>query len=425
MPPRTGMSETILVSRLSGLCQSRRRRSTRNPRMSLKLLAGAAVTLSVLLGLPAFAAPAKIDAYLLTSDETARMRRFDGIAYGEMRDSTAIRASLHRVFADIAGKAMGPSPGPKPRWPLADGFLEGLRDSGRVEVVERRFLVADGCDDRYCAFASMFVADLQTGHVAIAYVVSRGEETARAVTARKACADPDLIRFAADRFPGFFLGYRQAGDPSVTVPVEAVVTPCRAVTPGSVKKNADRRPLFVHPLELPPLPAVPQAEMSELRTFVGRPWSEVRAKSKVPQTLRWMIHDIAGRGFYLAVSAVFDNVTDRFFVESGVTHSALLAEGRLLFVTSCSEGCIGASMLIVDRETGRIAAGIVHETDAAGVAFYEFGHATLFLGRCADVDFSALAQTHFRRWAAAFLARRHGDEYPGFDALTVVPSSCG
>jgi len=152
----------------------------------------------------------------------------------------------------------------------------------------------------------------------------------------------------------------------------------------------------------------------------------LRERKGIPSSLFWGLHDLAGRGHYLATWRTAGFVSRRFFSWLRPAAPTALEQNRYFVASGCAEtGCMtGSSILMVDLVTGQFAGGIVHEFDAAGTGFYDFGHLTIFRWRCADPAFAAFVQDHAVTWARQVLSARHGAAYPGLGAPTTVEAAC-
>jgi hypothetical protein len=204
---------------------------------------------------------------------------------------------------------------------------------------------------------------------------------------------------------------------------DTLVTPCRPTAPS---KRSDKRKVYVHPLELPPVTVLPEVARRDLRALAGAAWPAIWNKSGVAQAIRWAMHDLAGRGYYLMTYRDSGFVSDRFFGSLAMTAPTAIEDGRYFVASGCAEAqCLSGAILIVDLQTGQLAGGIVHEFDAAGTGFYEYGHLTVFLRRCADPDLAGFAKARASRWAQQVLSARHGAAYPGLEAPSLVEATCG
>lgn len=402
----------------------------RSPWKPTILRAVALVVLTLLAAMPAAAAPEKIDAYLLTSDERAQMRGFGGKStnalYWEMRES------LERVVADVAGAVRGYYQG-RPA-PLARVFFSVIGGSPDPVLIEDgRFLFAHACRFQSCTEKGALVVDLSTGQVVLAVLHYFDAKKAYfehgfLTVARKACADAEFVRYADGRIDRWIKEVLRtskvvAGDPQAPLPAGAIETPCRKTVPrpeASVMEERivpDTRPLF----------RLTRPEIASLRHLAGKPSKGLMDAQPGWSGYRRVFNAIADKkGHYSGDPDEKTASVWSFFSNIVSNAPARLADGRFLLIGGCENEahCDRPALSIVDVRTGDLAVAIVHRFDVRGTLFYENGHLTTFLASCASAELAAFAKRFLPAWS-----RKHAvlayDAVPGrMGKPTTVTTRC-
>lgn len=375
---------------------------------------------------PVSAQPAKTEAYRLSPEESDRLRGFEGKTFFMLWASDDVWTFVSRVFANVAGKTqLDPKQTYNRKYTFLRKFHESLGPPDPVEIVNGRFLFTSACEQHNCPHKAAFVADLTTGHVAMALL----HDTYGVDTVRKACASDELKIAAEARFRAWA---KEAYSNSYSnfpngdgVPWRQVETPCRADVVEPSYQPEPSKPVVKSSL---PVDRLVPSELAVIRGLAGRPSYELLFNKSAQAGIRRVFHGLADRaGFY---SGEFTNnpstfdLYGRLFSETATR----LIDERFLVTGDCdgrgAVPCWQVASMAVDLVSGDVAFAMVHRFNADGTVFYERGRLTIFMRACATDDLRGFARTYFPAWAKSELRRLYGEDVGSVEKPSILSRRC-